>query len=147
MIRAGLLLLASLLFAQGDAPIRWKIAAVAPGPTLKVKLVAGIAPGWHLYSLKKLAGGPVATTITVPDGQLFQLAGKIEAPEPIALHDPNFDMEVEYYADSAEFVVPVKKAPHAKPGRQTLTIAARFQSCNDKICLPPRTVKLETQVD
>jgi hypothetical protein len=32
-------------------------------------------------------------------------------------------------------------------GRQTLVVAARYQSCNDTLCLPPKTVKVEAVVD
>lgn len=62
------------------------------------------------------------------------LAGALEAGIPIRLHDPVFDMEVESYAGSAGFVLPVKIAADARPG------AARHQTCDGKQCLPPRTV-------
>jgi hypothetical protein len=141
------LLMAVSLWAQSAAPIRWKIAGVSKGPAVKVKLAAEIAEGWHLYSLKKLEGGPIATTITVREGQAFQTAGRIEAPEPVVTHDPNFDMDVEYYTGAPEFAVPVKAAAGAKPGPNPLAVTVRFQACNDRICLPPRTVTLETTID
>jgi len=31
-------------------------------------------------------------------------------------------------------------------GAQTLTVSASYQSCNDKLCLPPKTVKVQLPV-
>lgn len=148
----GLVLLGAVVCAQEQTPIRWRFSdtgpkSVAPGETMKVRLLAEVSDGWHLYSMKELEGGPRPTRIAVPEGQLFSLAGSIEAPTPLTMHDPNFDMDVEFWVESTEFVVPVKVAAGAKPGPAPLTITAYFQSCNDKLCLPPRTVKLELPVE
>jgi len=37
--------------------------------------------------------------------------------------------------------------PDAPPGLQKLLVEARYQSCNDRLCLPPKTVKLEASVE
>jgi hypothetical protein len=54
---------------------------------------------------------------------------------------------VVYYTDMAEFTLPVRVAADARPGRQPLKVSARFQSCDEKQCLPPRPVTLETLGD
>jgi len=87
-----------------------------------VKLVAEIEKGWHLYSMRPLEDGPIPTRIWISEGQQFQLAGPVEAPRPQAVHDPNFDMEVEFYDGSAAFVVPVRAAPNATVGVQKLQV-------------------------
>ena len=154
-MRVGLLALALLgcaALAQEKPPIAWSFGKptiegrAVPGATVKVKVKAAIGDGWHLYSLKKLDGGPIATSIAVPPEQPFTLNGTIEAEEPMRLDDPVFGMEVEFYIESAEFTVPVKIAAGVKPGVQKLTIAPRYQTCNGKLCLPPRTVRLELPV-
>jgi len=38
--------------------------------------------------------------------------------------------------------LPIKVAVDAQTGAQTLTVDARYQSCNDTICLVPRTSKV-----
>jgi hypothetical protein len=38
-------------------------------------------------------------------------------------------------------------AANAKPGPATLMVNARYQACDNKLCLPPRTVKLELPVE
>jgi thiol:disulfide interchange protein DsbD len=143
------LLLTISALAQEAAPIRWafpdaaQTIRVKPGQTIRIRLAARIESGWHLYSMKELEGGPKPTRIAVPEGQPFALSGSIQQPEPIKTHDPNFDMDVEFYSDSAEFVLPVKVAANAVAGSSKLQVTVRFQSCNDQLCLPPRTVKLE----
>lgn len=141
-----------LVFGQ-ENPIKWSLQPVAskkpmnPGDRFSVKVVAKIDGGWHLYSLTQPAGGPVPTRITLPAGQPFKLAGRIQSPDPYVAPDPNFGIDTEYYADSATFTLPVRIATDAKPGKTRLLVNAYFQSCNDQFCLPPRTVKLETSVE
>jgi len=147
-ITLGVLLCAH---AQETPPVKWSIAtppveSAKVRSTIKVRVAAEVPAGWHLYSLKEVEDGPIPTKITVAEGQPFRQAGDIEAPGPLIAHDPNFDKDLEYYEGEVEFVVPVEITMAAAPGRQTLTITARYQTCNDKLCLPPKTVKLELPV-
>lgn len=143
----ALLTSACAVTAQEHNPVHWSAPAVGdkaqPGGRIRVRVAAEIQPGWHLYSLKKIEDGPIPTTITLSPDQPFRLAGAIDAPPPIVMRDPTFDMDVEYYEESAEFVLPVEVGADAKPGPAKVSVAARYQSCNDKMCLPPRTVKIE----
>lgn len=140
---------AALLAAPAD-PVSWKLVEgparpVKAGAKFTVKLVARVQEGWHLYSMKRLEDGPVATRIWLADGQPFQLAGAIRSSPPETLTDPSFNMEVEQYEGEASFVLPLK-ADGAASGTQTLAVQASYQSCNNKICLPPKTVKVELPV-
>jgi hypothetical protein len=132
-------------------PVTWRLeapATVKPGsPPARLKLTAQIARGWHLYSLKKLEGGPYPTSITVAEGHPFRLAGAVEAPDPIRIEDEAFGMEVEIYIDEAVFNVPVEAVPGAKPGTDKVVVDARYQVCDNKMCLPPRTAHAEAAVE
>lgn len=144
-------LLAACLSAAAPDPVAWKIVEtpakpVKAGARFTVKLVAQVQEGWHLYSMKPMAEGPIATRIWVAEGQPFQLAGAIKADEPQVMHDPSFDMEVELYEGEAAFTLPVRAAPETPAGAQKLVISASYQSCNNKMCLPPKTVKVEAAI-
>lgn len=147
-------MLSSLLLALAlnASAVQWTISAPAPSSTVKrgaqveVVLEAAIADGWHLYSLKKLEGGPIPTTLTLPLDQPFLLSGPISASRPAAKFDETFGMEVETYSDSATFRLPVEVPKDAPTGPALLTVNARFQACDGKQCLPPRTVKVELPV-
>ena len=121
-------------------------AAVKPGARFNVKLQAVVQEGWHLYSLKPMAEGPIPTRIWIAEGQPFSLGGSIQAPEPQIMQDPSFGMEVELYEGEAVFAVPVKSPRVSHPGSQKLIVSASYQSCNNKLCLPPKTVKVELPV-
>ena len=135
-------------------PVTWSVKAGAPraggaikaGDKFTVQLTAVIAPGWHLYSITQGAGGPIPTRITLPDGQLFKLAGAIKAPAPRVEMDKNFGINTETYEGSANFTLPVAVASDASAGEQQLLVNVRFQACNDTMCLPPKTIKLNTAV-
>jgi DsbC/DsbD-like thiol-disulfide interchange protein len=139
----GLCLLSFLAHAQTEKPIQWSLQ-VAPktfvaGGTFTAQLTARIAPGWHLYALEEIPNGPRPTRITLAAKQPFQLSGEIHAPAPRVKFDENFGVETQVYEQAVTFGVPIKIAA-AKSGRTTLTVQTRFQVCNERICLPPKTM-------
>jgi thiol:disulfide interchange protein DsbD len=144
----GLIALASR--AQELNPVHWKSAGkrihVQAGSVASIPISAELDAGWHLYSLKKMEDGPIATTIALAAGQAFTLDGKIRAPQPIIADEPSLGMTVEYYLGSVEFVLPVRATAGATPGDRTLTVLARYQSCSDQVCLPPKQVRVEIPV-
>jgi hypothetical protein len=143
--------LAARLAAAPADPVAWKLqnpiaASFKPGARFTVKLLAAVQEGWHLYSLKPMTEGPIATRIWIAEGQPFLLAGAVRAPEPRVMQDPSFGMEVELYEGEAVFTLPVRVAPGTAPGAQKLVVSASYQSCNSKLCLPPKTVKVEVPI-
>jgi len=139
------------LAAAPPNPVAWKLSdaptrPVKPGARFTVKLTAGIQQGWHIYSMKSVEDGPLPTRIWLDEGQEFQLAGPIKADAPQTLQDPTLHMEVELYEGAAGFTLPVKVAAGAAAGSQNLVVNAQAQSCNNTICLPPATVKVEIPV-
>jgi thiol:disulfide interchange protein DsbD len=140
---------ACLAAAPAD-PVVWKLnppaTSVKAGARFTVKLLAQVQDGWHMYSLKPMAEGPIPTRIWVAEGQPFALAGAIQAPDPQVMQDPSFGMEVELYEGEAVFTLPVRVASGASPGTQKLVVSASYQSCNNRLCLPPKTAKVEVPI-
>jgi DsbC/DsbD-like thiol-disulfide interchange protein len=140
---------AGLAAATAD-PVAWKLsplaAPVKAGARFNVKLLAEVQDGWHLYSLKPMAEGPIPTRIWIAEGQPFSLAGAVQSPDPQVMQDPSFGMEVELYEGEAVFTLPVRVATGAPPGAQKLVVSASYQSCNNKLCFPPKTVRVEVPV-
>lgn len=158
MMRGALLALAlfagaSTLAGQGVAdPISWAVAVQpagatsTPGGTITLALTATIEDGWHLYSLKLDPGGPIPTSITVPAGQPFTLAGDIVEPLPKSVFEPNFNQVLDYHVDKVTFTIPVKSALNTPAGKQTVRLKANYQTCNDRLCLPAREVTVTADV-
>jgi DsbC/DsbD-like thiol-disulfide interchange protein len=132
--------------AQAPSPIAWSFKQspqkpVRGGDSISVGLVADIQPGWHLYSIDQPPGGPIATEISMPAGQPFAFARPIAGPKPHVIFDQNFAIKVQLYTQRAEFTLPIRVAPNALAGVHTLVVEARYQACNDTVCLRPRTAK------
>lgn len=148
------LLLGVLTYAQDAAPppdpVKWRLAdtpkTVKPGQVFTVTLTAKIDEGWHLYSFKKHEDGPVPLTITAPTPQSFRLLGSIDAPVGLTAFEETFGQEVEFYLGEVEIGVPVQALREAKPGKWKLVLEARYQVSDNKQCLPPKTVKLESEI-
>jgi len=133
-----------------ENPVHWSGAAIPqkalrPGTTFTAKLLARIDPGWHLYALEQEEGGPIPTEISLAD-QSFLTLGTVRASKPIQLFDPNFNKRVGLYIDKAEFNLPLTVAAAAPEGSQHTAIRARYQCCNDTMCLPPRTAAVDLAV-
>jgi hypothetical protein len=149
--RTCALLLAAFLYAAPPDAISWHVseapsAPVKAGARLSVRLAAKVQPGWHLYSMKPVPEGPIPTRIWIAEGQPFALAGPVLASKPQTMHDPSFDMDVEFYEGEAGFTLPVQVAAAAPAGPQKAVVSASYQACDNKICLPPKTVKIEVPV-
>jgi thiol:disulfide interchange protein DsbD len=137
--------------AADEVPITWTVKsvsrkAVTRGMSVTVRLGATIQSGWHLYGLDEPEGGPTATQISLADDHGYEL-GSIGSAKPIELMDPNFGMRVGFYVEKTEFQLPIKILKDAPTGAQSLTVKVRYQTCNDKLCLPPRIEKLPVQLD
>src|ERR1035437_696336 len=144
-------LLALTLAAAPPDPLLWKLeqasaGPVKPGATFTVKLVGKIQAGWHMYSMKQMDDGPIPTRVWIAEGQPFQQAGAIKADEPETMQDPTLHMEVELYEGGVTFAVPVRVAPGTAAGTQNLVVSTSYQTCNNSLCLPPKTVKVEVPV-
>ena len=94
---------------------------------------ADIEPGWHLYSQNLADGGPIPTSFLLDTSSSFTAVGVWEEGEPHVEFDPNFDMDLAYFSESADFTI--KLQPH----EEDFSIAGEleFMVCNDEMCLPP----------
>jgi thiol:disulfide interchange protein len=143
------LMAASAVSTAEDNPVIFSCKSDAaarplkPGDQFALSVVARIKAGWHLYSTTQQPGGPAATCIMLPPGQPFQLAGAIKSPSPLTDFDENFGIDTQFYEESATFTLPVMVKTDARAGKQRLQVKIFFQTCDDRFCLPPRTIKLE----
>ncbi len=141
---AGLLALgvfSSALAARLD-PVQWQLSAdparAPAGATVALRLTAKLEPGWHLYSLTTPPGGPIPTTAKLEDSPAVE-SYKLYQPKPERKFDPNFNLDTETFQNEAVFWIAAALKKDAAPGPVDLTAQVRYQSCDDKQCLPPRT--------
>jgi thiol:disulfide interchange protein DsbD len=126
-------------FCSAQEVIKWSTHVVTgetkPGSNVTVELDAAIDAGWHLYAITESKAGNISTEITADAPA--KLTGKVGEDKPVLKYDKNFEAQVEFFENKAKFTVPVQLGPDGKG-----TLSVHFQACNDRSCLPPKTVQV-----
>ena len=139
----------SPIWAHAQAPASFVVSAtpeaVRVGETVTVWIDVTLTEDWHIYSATTPEGGPYPTEFVL-SGEGFQRQGAVIQPPPIKEHDPNFDMQVEYYNKSVRFGVQAKVVDGAQLGTATLAGEVIYMLCNATSCLPPETYVFELPV-
>lgn len=108
------------------------------------RISASIEGGWYMYSISQGPGGPIPTRISLGEGP-FKM-GTVSGPRPKVKMDPNFGINTESYSGSAVFSVPFTVEPGTPEGPQALNASIRYQVCDDRVCLPPKTIRMTAAV-
>ena len=138
-----------LLLAGGRAegavktPVQWRVKsapgkAVKPGAAITVVVTGQPDPGWHLYALEEPTGGPVATEVALAEGDPADLL-RVEESKPKVLPDANFGKPTGFFDGPADFALHLRVLKGTPAGASQLRVLVRYQSCNDRVCLPPHT--------
>ncbi len=132
-------LMTAVLHAQLN-PVTWTFTAKKiADKTYEVHVKATIESNWHLYSQTQPEDAIAEpTVISFTSNPLLSLEGKIKEDGKMEkFHDAKLDLSANQYASSVDFVQVVKLKSNAKT---SLNGTVRFQTCDDKKCLPPKTV-------
>ena len=133
-------------------PVHWTVVGgsavreVVSGRTVPITVQADIAKGWHIYSITQRSGGPIPLRIDLLGAADMIVRGVIKAPRPERQFDKNFGIETDLYSGSPRFTIPVGVPGRTLSGIRRFQIGARYQVCSDKLCLPPRTDKLDVAI-
>ncbi len=133
------LLISSIGFAQ-QSPVNWTFSSKKISPAVyEIHLTASIFPGWHLYSQEQPADAiAVPTSFTFSKNPLLQFDGKVkEVGKLEKFKDEKLDVSANQYSRKVDFVQKVTLKGKAKTA---VTGKLEFQTCDDKKCLPPKTV-------
>jgi len=147
---AALLLIATTAYAAPKSPAQWHIkaapASAKAGAKITLTISGKIDPGWHLYAMEEPDGGPIATVVGLTEGDPADLLS-VDESKPILIDDPLFHLRTGFFRSAVDFTLHLRVDPSAKPGLNPLHVLIRFQSCNDQVCLPPRTDTLEVPLN
>ena len=147
---SGLLTVATLpVSAQGGGTPQVAVSAaatpVARGAKGTVTVTLNVKPGWHVYAAKPGADSYIPTTIAAtPDAGVT--VGTAVFPKPMAMKTATDPKPVNVYEGKAIIKVPITVAKTAKPGMHALKMMVGYQTCNDKMCLPPTSVPVTANV-
>jgi len=115
---------------------------------VSLRLTAKMDAGWHLYSLSTPEGGPLPTRVAMAENASVAWC-RLFTQAPHKTFDKNFNLDVETYDEQAVFLFVCELKPDARQGRIEFTAEVRYQTCNDKMCLPPvkRTATASLLID
>lgn len=141
------LFLMGTVIASGQNPINWAFTSKKLSDnTYEVKITATIEKGWHLYSQTQPEDAiAMPTTFTITNNPLLEVVGKIkEVGKLEKFRDKELDLSANQYSEKVEFVQTIKLKGKVKT---SYAGSVEFQTCDDKKCLPPKTVNFKVALD
>jgi hypothetical protein len=128
----------SQLLAQN--PVSWTYTSKKINASeYEIHLTASIQDGWHLYSQdqpKDAIAQP--TSFSFNKNPFLSFEGKVKEIGKLEKYkDEVLDVSANQYSDKVVFVQKVKAKGKAKT---SVTGNLTYQTCDDKKCLPPKTI-------
>lgn len=135
-------LLGQQAVAQVYEPVTWSFEVTPAGAqTYNIIATATIEEKWHLYAanisdndLPEDAITPMPTEIFFDEHPAVQAVGELQQGAYITHYDPNFDMDLNYFEESAVFTQTFKVA--ADPSFTT-EAQVSYMACDDTKCIFP----------
>lgn len=137
----------AVLFLMAQNPVSWSFSAKKINSnTYEVHMSATIQSGWHLYSQVQPEDAiAIPTTFEIKSNPLFTLNGKIkEVGKLEKFVDKELDLSANQYSGKVDFVQVVNMKAKVKTN---LIGSVEYQTCDDKKCLPPKTVNFNIALD
>ena len=136
----------SVAVAQVANPVSWAFTSKKISDNVyDVQMTATIQPGWHLYSQtqpKDAIAQP--TSFSFNKNPLVDLNGKInEMGKLEKFKDDELGISANQYSKLVVFTQKVKLKGKAKTA---VTGKVTFQTCDDKKCLPPKTLNFTVSI-
>lgn len=131
---------AGILSAQKN-PVSWtfKVEHVK-GDEYRFVATAIIQKNWKIYSLTEVEDGPVPTSFEFSNTTGCELMGSIsELTTGVKKFDEFFGVDVLTFSGVADFGVKLKKIEKVA----LLSGQLEYMTCDDKSCLPPKSVPFE----
>ena len=148
ILTALTLLFPSVSNSQIFTPVKWKFSAITlDGKTAEITATGTIEKKWHVYALKVSdkpdAIGPVPTTIKIDVSKNYTVSGAPSEGKYITHYDPNFDMDLNYYENTAIFKQKIKiNSDKVFKVKGIL----EYMACDDERCIFPDPEIFEVEI-
>lgn len=134
----------SFCFSQSD-PVTWKAEFIKKNSTEgTIKITGILSKGWHTYSTKTSGDGPVPTSFTFQPAPFYELKNSMREEGVHEEYVPAFDAKLMVFSGKAVFLQDIQLK---KKGKNTVCIRIEYMSCNDQMCLPPKTIDLQVKIE
>lgn len=127
-------------------PITWSFTAKKiADKTYEIHMTATIQNKWHLYSQKQPGDAVInPTTFVINPNPLFKLDDKVkEIGKMEVMKDATLGISAHQYANTVDFVQKIKLKANVKTN---FSGSVEYQTCDDKKCLPPKTVNFSVAI-
>lgn len=132
------------LKSQNLNPVSWTATYKSLSATEgEITIQAKIDKGWHTYSQRPTEAGPIPTGFVFMPSASYETVGKTIETDAHEEFVKAFDAKIFVFTDKAEFKQKIKLK--GKPGFQ-VSIKVEYMTCNDMMCLPPKTVDLQVKI-
>jgi len=142
---SAIILIATVGKAQLN-PISWTFTAKkVADKTYEVHMKATIQTGWHLFSQTQPEDAiAIPTSFTLISNPLLLVDGKIKETGTVEkFHDTRLNISANQYANTVDFVQKIKLKTKAKTN---FSGSVEYQTCDDKKCLPQKTVNFSIAI-
>lgn len=125
-------------FGQILNPVKFSYSAVKKSNNqYEVHIKTVVEPKWHIYSMYNPDGGAQATALTFTN---VKMVGKAkEAGKIKTIFEKEFKVNQKYFEQNVDFIQAVK----VTPGTKKVSGSIEYMVCNDRQCLPPKTVAFD----
>ncbi|MES1225408.1 MAG: protein-disulfide reductase DsbD domain-containing protein, partial [Bacteroidota bacterium] len=112
--------------------------------TYEVHFTATVSGKYHIYGQKVEGDGPVPTSFNFAKNPLIALQGVTkEQGKKITKFEEVWGFKVNYFENKVDFVQVVKSKVNAPT---SLKGSVEYMVCDDKQCLPPKTVQFDVKL-
>jgi thiol:disulfide interchange protein DsbD len=115
------------------------------GSSLSAKVTLQLREGYHVNSNMPSEEYLIPIKLTWTPGVLS--ASEIKYPKAQMEKMPFTEKPMSVYTGQFDILTDFKVSPTAVPGPTAITGKLRYQACNDRMCLAPKTVDVALQVD
>ena len=142
----GMFLIGAMAISA-QTPVTWTFTSKKlTNNTYEIHMTATIEKGWHLYSQSQPEDAiAMPTTFEIAGNPLIEVVGKIkEVGDLEKFHDKELDLSANQYSKTVNFVQTVKLKGKVKT---SFNGSVEFQTCDDKKCLPPKTINFKVALN
>jgi len=129
--------------AVSQNPITWSAIYKPINANEGEIIITGILEkDWHTYSQRATDAGPIPTSIKFTAAPQYTLNGPAEE---VGAHEEfvkAFDAKIYVFTSKAEFHQKIK----VKGKGFMVPISIEYMTCNDMMCLPPKTITIQVKV-
>lgn len=140
-----MLLLNLAAFSQNQlTPVSWTLSYVdLPNNEGELVFKAKIDPKWHIYSQRPTDAGPIPTSFSITPAPGIELLGKVQETDAHEEYVAAFEAKVFIFEKEAVFKQKIKRKSAAG---NKVSATVEYMTCNDRQCLPPKTVDLSAEI-